>query len=279
MGQYIGKAVAITGGGSGLGLAIARRFANEGARIALFDIDAKRAEAAVEELRTEGADVFGMRVDIADKTSIELAAREFATRFGACDILCANVGVQQFGAIDALTDQDWEWVISVNLYGTVHTVNAFLPLLRAGEGRRHILITCSSSFYQIGIRMATYVSSKYAVAGYGEVLRRELAPENINVALLFPGGMATRHLESSIAARPSALGVSRFEMSDVKAMMDDAGIDSLGDLITPDHAVRNLISELDSGFSYLFTHGAYRTQIEAQQTEVLAAYDRMAANP
>lgn len=276
MSQYQGKAVAITGGGSGLGAAMADLFATAGARLALLDIDEARAEAKAAELRARGVDAFGARVDVSDQASVLAAAALVKERFGACDVLCANVGVQQFGAIDALTDQDWQWVLSVNFHGVINTVSAFLPLLRAAEGARHIVLTSSASVFQIGVRMAAYVATKYAVTGYGEVLRRELAQENINVALLFPGGMATRHLESSIAARPTELGASRLDMDDIQAMMADAAIDPARDMVTPEFAVRNLLTELEAGSPYIITHGSYRDQVEAQQAQVLSAFDRMA---
>jgi NAD(P)-dependent dehydrogenase (short-subunit alcohol dehydrogenase family) len=258
---------------------MANRFAEQGAKLALFDIDGERVAANAAEFRDRGVEAFGLRTDVADKASLEAAAANFSDRYGACHMVCANVGVQQFGAIDALTDHDWQWVMSVNFHGVVNTVGAFLPLLRLGAGQRHIVLTSSASFFQHGIRMAAYVASKFAVVGYGEVLRRELAPEGINVALLFPAGMATRHLESSIAARPAELGASRLDMGDIQAMMADVGLDPADHVASADHAVRNLLDELDAKRPYIITHGNYRAEVEAQQREVLAAFDRMAAHP
>jgi NAD(P)-dependent dehydrogenase (short-subunit alcohol dehydrogenase family) len=271
-----GRAVAITGAGSGLGAAMADLFAGQGARLALFDIDEERVEAKAAQLCERGAEAFAFRTDVADRLSVAAAANALKDRYGSCEVLCANVGVQQFGAIDALTEHDWQWVMSVNFHGVINTVNAFLPMLRKGNGARHIVLTSSASFFQIGIRMAAYVASKFAVVGYGEVLRRELAPEGINVALLFPAGMATRHLQSSIAARPPELGPSRIDMDDVQAMMTDAGIDPAEHVASAEYAVRNLLHELDAGRPYIITHGNYRGQVEAQQREVLAAFDAMA---
>jgi NAD(P)-dependent dehydrogenase (short-subunit alcohol dehydrogenase family) len=271
-----GQTVAITGAGSGLGAAMADLFAGQGARLALFDIDEERVKAKAAELCDRGVEAFGFRIDGADKLSIEAAADAFKVRYGSCEVLCANVGVQQFGAIEALTEHDWQWVMSVNFHGVINTVSAFLPMLRKGKGRRHIVLTSSASFFQTGIRMAAYVASKFAVVGYGEVLRRELAPEGINVALLFPAGMATRHVQSSIAARPPELGPSRIDMEDVQAMMADAGIDPAEHVTSPEYAVRNLLHELDAGRPYIITHGNYRHQVESQQREILAAFDAMA---
>jgi NAD(P)-dependent dehydrogenase (short-subunit alcohol dehydrogenase family) len=243
----------------------------------LLDIAGEHAEAKAAELRGKGADAFALRVDVADKASVEAAADAVRARFGAVHALCANVGVQQFGAIDRLTDADWDWTMSVNFRGVVNTVGAFLPLLRAGDGARHVVLTASASVFQFGARMAAYVASKFAVVGYGEVLRQELAGEGINVALLFPAGMATRHIESSMAARPAELGESRFDPADIDVMIESAGIDRAAHVASAEEAVRNLLADLRAGHRYAFTHGDYRHQIAAQQQDVLAAFDRMLA--
>lgn len=278
-GEYAGRTAVVTGAGSGLGAAMASLFARAGARVALLDIDGARAEEQAAGLRSQGADAFALAVDVADRASLGAAAAAVRERFGAVHVLCANVGVQQFGAVDALTDQDWQWVMGVNFHGVVQTVDAFLPLLREAEGMRHIVLTSSASFFQRGIRMSAYVASKYAVTGYGEVLRDELAGEGINVTLLFPAGMTTRHIESSIAARPADLGPSRFDPADVRAMMSEAKIDAAAHVASAEHAVRNLLAELREGARYVITHGDYRHQVEAHHDEVMQAFDRLAANP
>lgn len=277
MGEYAGRSVVITGAGSGLGAAMADLFARAGAQVALLDIDGARAEAKAAQLREGGTDALGLRVDVADKASVAAAAKAVRERFGTVHVLCANVGVQQFGAADALNDADWNWVISVNLMGVIHTVNAFLPLMREAAGARHIVVTSSASFFQLGIRMGAYVASKYAVTGYAEVLRQELEPEGINVAMLFPAGMTTRHIESSIAARPAQLGESRFDPADVAAMMDHAKIDRTAHVASAEEAVRHLLDELRTAEPYIFTHGDYRHRIEERQQAVLRAWERMAA--
>ncbi len=277
--EYQGKTVVVTGAGSGLGAAMADVFAAAGARLALLDIDSVRAEAKAAELRERGVDVIAIAVDVANKASLAAAAALVESRFDRCDVLCANVGVQQFGAIDKLTDKDWTWVLSVNVMGVVDTVAYFLPLLRKATGERHVVLTASASYFTPGVRMAAYVTSKYAVVGYGEVLRQELAEEGINVSLLFPAGMITRHLESSVAARPSELGESRLDRADIEAMMASTDMTVENHLATAEHAVRNLLAELRAKQPYIITHGAYKAQVEARQRKVLDAFDRMLTNP
>jgi len=279
MSEYQGKTVAITGAASGLGAAMADVFAAAGARLALFDIDGARVEARAAELRGRGVEAIALAVDVSDRAALRGAADAVAARFGQCDVLCANVGVQQFGAIDKLTAQDWDWVFSVNVMGVIETVASFLPLLRRAGGERHVVITASSSYFTPGVRMAAYVASKFAVVGYGEVLREELAQEGINVSLLFPAGMTTRHLQSSAAARPAAIGEYRIERADIEAMMASADISVESHLASAEHAVRNLLAELRAKQPYIITHGEYRAQVEARQRRELDAFDRMRAGP
>jgi NAD(P)-dependent dehydrogenase (short-subunit alcohol dehydrogenase family) len=270
-----GRIAVVTGAGSGLGAAMCQRFAEAGMAVAALDIDEARArETAAALAASYGVPVMSGRVDVGDPRSLGDAAAAVEAALGGCDLLCANVGVQQFGAIDRLTDDDWTWVINVNVLGTVRTVAAFLPLLRRREGWRHIALTASSGVFVPGIRLGAYQTSKFAVWGYGETLRQELAAEGIGVTLVFPAGMPTRHLESSARARPAEKGKWVIAPDDVEAMMSSR---KMGDehVATPEHAVRNLVAGLLANEPYVITHGAYRADYHERLAAIEAAFDRM----
>jgi NAD(P)-dependent dehydrogenase (short-subunit alcohol dehydrogenase family) len=276
MDELAGRVAVITGAGSGLGAAIAAALAGAGMRVAALDIDGTAAEATAARVRAAGGDAIARRVDVASRDGLAEAGEAVRDAFGRCDLLFANVGVQQFGAIERLTPEDWQWVLSVNVLGVVQTVEAFLPLLRATGGDRRIVVTSSSSFFVPSVRLGAYVTSKYAVVGYAEVLRQELAAEGIGVTIVFPAGMLTRHLESSRAARPAELGESVMLPDDVDAMLSSR--QGAGDIepVTPEHAIRNLVRDLRDGRDYVVTHGDYRADVEARQRAVLEAFDRAA---
>jgi NAD(P)-dependent dehydrogenase (short-subunit alcohol dehydrogenase family) len=246
--ELAGKVAVITGGGSGLGAAMGRVFAGAGMAVAALDIDEAAAAAVADELAKElGVPTTSARVDVGDTASVEDAAMHVGRALGGCDVLCANVGVQQFGAVDRLTDDDWQWVLNVNVLGSVRTVRAFLPLLRGrGNGWRRIVLTASSSVLAPSIRMAAYQTTKFAVMGFGETLREELAAEGIGVTILFPGGMITRHLESSAQARPAELPATGARDDDLVAMLEHRPMAD-GDVVTAEHAVRNLLADLLAG--------------------------------
>jgi len=213
---------------------------------------------------------------VASLDELAATAADVRATFGGCDLLFANVGVQQFGAIDRLTPDDWQWMLSVNVMGTVNTVDAFLPLLRARRGDRRIVVTSSSSYFVPSVRLGAYVTTKFAVVGFAEVLRLELADEGIGVTVLFPAGMLTRHLESSKAARPAELGESVMLPDDIDAML--ASRPGGGDTqpVSPEIAIRNLVQDLRDGRDYVITHGDYRHDAEVRQREIFAAFDRAA---
>ena len=146
-----------------------------------------------------------LKVDVADVVSVDGAAdrvrgdprrlRRSLSRTWACSSSARSRN---------LTDDDWEWVLGVNVLGTVRTVRAFLPLLRARSGWRRIVLTASSSVLAPTKRIGAYQTTKFAVMGFGETFREELRDEDIGVTVLFPGGMVTRHLESRVRARVPA---------------------------------------------------------------------------
>ena len=270
-----GKSTVVTGAASGLGAAMAHRFAQAGSAVAVVDIDGDAAERVADDIEGAfGVPVTSVRVDIGDGASVAAAAEHVRATLGGCDVVCANVGVQQFGAIDRLTEHDWQWVVDVNVLGTVRTVREFLRQIRERSGWRRVVLTASSSVLAPAVRLAAYQTSKFAVMGFGETLREELAGEGIGVTILFPGGMITRHLESSALARPAHLAESDADADDLDAMLAHRPMAD-GDVVTPEHAIRNLLADLDANVPYSVTHGSFRPVYEERRDAMDAAFDRM----
>ena len=271
---FAGGVAVITGGGSGLGAAMAIRFADQRMPVALLDIDFEQAKQTAEKINAAGGTARAYQVDVADRSSIQAAANDIEQTLGLCSVLCANVGVQQFGAADKLSDNDWRWVLNVNVMGVIDTINTFLPAIRKTTAKRHIVITSSSAAYSPGIRMSAYTTSKYAITGYGETLRMELADENIGVSILFPAGMSTTHLQSSQKARPTELGTMEINREDINAMMQSRKVDVVAHVATAEFATRHLLQELTKNRRYIITHGDCREAIMGNYDDLLAAHDR-----
>jgi NAD(P)-dependent dehydrogenase (short-subunit alcohol dehydrogenase family) len=268
-GPFAGANAVVTGGGSGLGRALAHRFADEGMHVVVADIDLDNARGVAAELPSASA----FPVDVGDAASIRALADEVAGLAGELRVLAANVGVQQINTLDDLSADDWRWVIEVNVLGTVATVDAFLPQLRAASGMRRILLTTSTSATYAASRLGAYTASKYAVLGFGETLRLELAAESIGVTMLMPGGMATTHIQSSAAARPAALGPSGTTDDDLVAV-GTAMVQGPDDLATPEHASRHVIQALVEDRPYLVTHGSTPAAVSERFAAITTAFAR-----
>jgi NAD(P)-dependent dehydrogenase (short-subunit alcohol dehydrogenase family) len=270
-----GRTAVVTGAGSGLGAAIAHEVARAGMDVAVLDVDHANAQRTAEALTELGVAAEAVRVDVGDPASVRDAARRVDERFGGCHLLCANVGVQQFGSVDRLTEDDWAWVVGVNVLGTVRTVREFLPLLRRRTGWRHITLTASTGVFIPGVRLAAYTTSKFAVMGFGETLRLELADEGIGVTIVFPAGMATRHLESSALARPAAFGESVTLPDDIEAMLSSSATRMDDAIVTPDEAIQGLLPQLLADEPYVITHGDCRAEYMERRAAIDRAFDRM----
>jgi len=257
----------VTGGASGLGRALAHIFAAQSMHVVIADRNGDGARAVAEELPSASA----FEVDVADVASIKRMADAIAEVEGDVQVLCANVGVQEIAALDRLTLDDWRWLLDVNVLGMVATVQAFLPHLRDASGLRRILLTASTSATYAAPRLGAYTTTKYAVLGYGETLRAELAAEGIGVTMVLPGGMDTTHIASSAAARPSAIGPSLTTNEDLAAVGEQM-IVSASALASAEHAARNVLDALIDDRPFLVTHGPTPPEVRVRFEQLLDAY-------
>ena len=247
------KVAVITGGASGFGLALAQGCAARGMAVALLDLDEERVVTEAASVgRDHGVDCVGIRADVADPESVHAAAQAVEDRFGGADLVVSNVGVQLFGSVEAFTDDEWRWVLDVNVIGSARVAREFVPLLRRRKGR--LGFTTSSSVLDPASRLGAYQASKFAVWGLAETLRLELADDGIGVSVIFPSGMITRHLESSEAAQPPLIRRPIGSEDDFTAMVEsNPGMATM--LASPEDAARAVLDDLLAGEPYVITHG------------------------
>ncbi len=214
------RVVVVTGAASGIGLGVARRFAVEGDAVALLDRDGEAAEAAAEELRTQGATAIALAVDVADWAAVRTAFDQVRAELGPIGVLVTSAGVESFDAVLDITEDTWARMLAVNLTGTFTCVQAALPdMVEAGWGR---IVTISSSSAQSGApRMAHYAASKGGVIGLTKSLARELAGVGVTVNTIPP----------SLVDTPMARGAEAKGLVSVDAM---AKMVPLGRAGTPD---------------------------------------------
>ena len=218
--QELSERVAvITGGAGGIGRAMAERFAAEGTKLVLADIEEAVLDETVDQLRSKGASVVGVPTDVAAVAQVESLAARALSEFGGVHIVANNAGVGG-GPVIGTPLAVWEWVFGVNVWGVVNGCNTFLPiLLEQNEG--HIINTASLAGLGGVPGLGTYCASKFAVVGLSESLHHELSMlgSAVRVSVLCPGFVRTRIHESD-----------RNMPADVAAVADTPGALLMADL-------------------------------------------------
>jgi NAD(P)-dependent dehydrogenase (short-subunit alcohol dehydrogenase family) len=195
--EFSGKTAVVTGGASGIGFALARRFLEEGMRVAIADVEQSALDAAVRELSAFG-DVMGRRTDVRSVEDLEALAAAVLGTYGRIDVVCNNAGVETGGSFLSIPEEAWRWVMDVNFFGVLNGCRVFLPLLEAGGGG-HIVNTASVAAFSSGTAtMTPYCASKFAVLGMSESLEVELrtAGSSVGISLLAPGPVKTRMVDA-----------------------------------------------------------------------------------
>ena len=192
-----GKVAVITGGASGIGLALARRFGRAGMRLVLGDVEADALDEVVVGLRDEGFEVLGMPCDVSDAAQVDALRDAAVAEFGTVNVVCNNAGVGGGGLLEDLSDNDWQWVLGVNLWGVIHGIRSFLPVLKE-HGDGHVVNTASVAGLFAAPFMGPYTVSKFGVVAISETLFHELklSGSDVGVSVLCPAWVRTRIHES-----------------------------------------------------------------------------------
>ena len=208
-----GKVAVVTGAASGMGLAFCRRFAAEGMKIVMADVEEPALKAAAPSVG-DSADVLTVPTDVTDASQVEELARQAYDRFGNVHVLCNNAGVSVNAPLWEATLSDWRFVLGVNLWGVIHGIHAFVPRMIASGEPGHIVNTSSTNGALSYPRIGIYGASKAAVLTLTESLSMDLrvAGANIDVTVLIPSGVNTR-LGESRRNRPSDLADTSHDSS------------------------------------------------------------------
>jgi NAD(P)-dependent dehydrogenase (short-subunit alcohol dehydrogenase family) len=215
MQNFEGRVAVITGGASGIGLALARRFATAGMHIVIGDVETEALDRAVSSI--DGA--IGVRCDVTDPAQMQELADAAVDAFGAVHVFCNNAGVGGGGLSWEAPLSTWEWVLGVNLWGVIHGIRTFVPILvQQDEG--HIVNTASVAGLVAAPMMGPYNASKHAVVALSETLHHEFAITGVStrVSVLCPGWVRT-NIATSERNRPTELaddlGVADVEQSEM----------------------------------------------------------------
>ncbi len=241
-----GKIAVVTGGASGIGKGIAKQLIAAGMHVVIADIE----DGALQQTAAEiGAT--GIRTDVSDLASVRALADAVCGRFGTVHVVCNNAGVGPMGKIADLTIEDWRWITGVNLWGVIHGVNVFLPILRGNPEGGHIVNTASLGGLRTMAGLGAYSVTKYGIVALTEALAEELAQENsaVGVTVLCPGTVRT-NIKASSRNRPRELATGGLldidlERSELRAHMRWMEPDAVGKVV---------VTAIRQGELYAFTH-------------------------
>jgi NAD(P)-dependent dehydrogenase (short-subunit alcohol dehydrogenase family) len=199
MKEFKDKVAVITGSASGIGRALADRCAQEGMNVVLADVEVEALTKTEDSMKAAGASVLAVRTDVSQAADVEALAERTLEAFGAVHLLCNNAGVAMEAPIWESALAEWEWVMGVNLWGVIHGVRVFVPIMLAQDTECHIVNTASMAGVITGPGLGVYKVTKHGVVALSETLYHELAERKakVTVSVLCPGVVNTRILESA----------------------------------------------------------------------------------
>ena len=272
MNELKDRVAVVTGAGSGIGAALARACGRAGMKVVVADVEGDPAEALADSMRDVGMQAVACAVDVRHRDAVDALAERTFDAFGGCHLLCNNAGVMMSRPLIDMEERDWEWLLSVNLWGIIHALGAFLPRMKEQKTECHVVNTASiAGILNFGSRgLGAYSTTKAAVVMLSEFLRAELevAGVPIGVSVVCPGAVATRIAESE-RNRPTDLVTDvSVERSDV-----DPNVEGVPGMQTPDEAAEAILAGVRNNDPWILTHPEMKPPVETRVRALLAAFD------
>jgi len=268
MKDLAGKVAVVTGAASGIGRGTATRFAAEGMKVVLADIEEGTLNSVRAELADNGATVLAVPTDVSQGESMDALAERALDEFGAVHLVHLNAGVAGGGLSWQLSELDWQWVLGVNLWGVIHGVRAFVPpMLERGE-EGHIVITGSMAGLTSSGFLGPYNVSKHGAVTLAETLAKELAmtQSRLGVSVLCPGWVSTG-IGSSARNRPDDLrnpgdrGMGDLGTGTIKGVIDSG--------MAPAEVAEHVVAAVRDERFYILTHPDWKPMIRTRLDDIL----------
>lgn len=274
--DFKGKTAVLTGAGSGFGLEVARIGARLGMNLVLADVQQDALDRAAAELKAAGAEVLAQQLDVSDAAQMEHLAQRVRERFGAPHLVFNNAGVGSGGLVWESTVQDWRWVLGVNLWGVIHGVRLFTPMmLEAAQHdpawRGHIVNTASMAGLLNPPNMGVYNVSKHAVVSLSETLYQDLSlvTEQVGASVLCPYFVPTG-IQHSERNRPGELAAARPTRSQlIGQAMTDKAVSS--GKVTAAQVAQLVFDAVAAGQFYIYSHPKAIASVQTRLEDVMLA--------
>lgn len=255
--QLIDKTAIVTGAASGIGKEIARHFSNEGAKVAIADINLDAARAAAAELDPSGKKTLALSMDVTDEARVEAGVDEVARHFGGIDALVSNAGIQIVAPIDQFTFSDWKQIMAIHLDGAFLTTRACLRhMYEQGRGGS-ILYIGSVHSKEASKLKAPYVTAKHGLLGLAKTVAKEGAEHGVRANVICPGFVRTPLVVKQIPEQAKELAISEEEVIRNVMLKDtvDGEFTTLDDVARCAAFLAGFPSNALTGQSIVVSHG------------------------
>lgn len=267
MKEFKDRVAVITGAASGIGRGLAKRCAQEGMKVVLADIDLPALSTTAAELQATGAVTLIVPTDVSKARDVEALAHKTLAAFGAVHLLCNNAGVATVPAIWENSLEEWEWILGINLWGVIHGIHFFVPIMLNQAMEGHIVNTASIAGLISGPGLGAYKVSKHGVVTLSETLYHELMQRNTNVrvSVLCPGYVDTNLMDTSARNQPTSRAKTPEEAVNEEHLREAARTGT-----SPDHIAACVFTALSEEKFYILPHPEWKDQVRRRMEDMLS---------